>query len=77
MFAKSVFLVVLATSAFVTSFPDGAPADTCVKGNRPKHGQTKPQDMQAIPYQLVASADQFGPGAEIQSEFSGLIGRQS
>lgn len=69
MFAKSVILVVLVMAAsFVTSFPDGAPADTCVKGNRPKHGQTKSQEQQSLPYQVVASSDQFGPGAEVQSK---------
>lgn len=66
MFAKSVIVLILATSAFVTSFPDGAPADTCVKGNRPKHGKTQPKALQSLPYQLVASSDQFGPGAEVQ-----------
>lgn len=68
MFAKSVIVLILATFAFVTSFPDGAPADTCVKGNRPNHGKTQPKALQTLPYQLVASADQFGPGSEIQSE---------
>lgn len=66
MFAKSVIVLILAMSALVTSFPDGAPADTCVKGNRPKHGKTQPKALQSLPYQLVASSDQFGPGAEVQ-----------
>lgn len=68
MFAKIVIMLILATSPFVTSFPDGAPADTCVNNNRPKHQKTQPQPMQSLPYQLVADSDQFGPGAEIQSE---------
>lgn len=70
MFSQSALLLIVATSvAFVTAFPDGAPADTCVKNNRPKHGQTQPKGLQSIPYQLVASTDQFGPGAEVQSNF--------
>lgn len=73
MFAKSVLVVILATSAFVTSFPDGAPADTCVKNNRPKHGKTQPKGLQSIPYQLVASSDQFGPGAEVQGTSNLLL----
>lgn len=73
MFAKSALLVVLATAALVTCFPDGAPADTCVREppnstNTPKHGKTLPMALNSIPYRLVASGDQFGPGAEIQSE---------
>lgn len=66
MFAKSVLLVLLATSALVNSFPDGAPADACTRNNRPKHGKTQPKALQTSPYQLVASADEFGPGAEVQ-----------
>lgn len=68
MFSKSVVLVVLvlATSAIVSAFPDGAPADTCVNANSPKHGKTLPRANHTLPYQLVASSDQFGPGAEVQ-----------
>lgn len=71
MFSKSVVLVVLvlATSAIVSAFPDGAPADTCVNANSPKHGKTLPRANHTLPYQLVASSDQFGPGAEVQGEF--------
>lgn len=64
-----VFLTVVAALAVVSqvrAFPDGAPADTCVKGNKPKHGQTVSKDLQSSPYQVVASADQFGPGSQIQ-----------
>lgn len=67
MFAKSVLVVVIATSAFVVSFPNGAPADTCVRNNLPKHFKTQSLPLESIPYQFVASADQYGPGSEIQS----------
>lgn len=68
MFIKTVIVFIVASLVAVSAFPDGAPADTCVKGNKPKHGQTVSQALNTLPYQVVASSDQFAPGAQIQGE---------
>lgn len=61
LFACGLFLVAKA-------FPDGAPADTCVKqkANQPNHGASKPQSLHTLPYEVVASTDTYHPGQQIE-----------
>lgn len=64
-------LVMLSTVLILADgFPDGAPADTCVKArfNQPNHGQARSQPLNTLPYQVVASSDQYAPGQQIQGE---------
>lgn len=51
----------------VTGFPDGAPADTCVKkrANQPNHGQARSQKLETLPFQVVATSDSYQPGQQI------------
>uniref|UniRef100_A0AAG5CQI0 Reelin domain-containing protein n=2 Tax=Anopheles atroparvus TaxID=41427 RepID=A0AAG5CQI0_ANOAO len=55
------------------SFPDGAPADTCVKSrtNQPNHGAARSQSLDTLPYQLTASGNLYGPGTQIQVTIDG------
>lgn len=58
---------IVASLTFAEGFPDGAPVDACVKPrpNQPYHGQAKPQPLATNPYAVIASAEQFQPGAQI------------
>lgn len=49
------------------AFPDGAPADTCVKqrANQPNHGKARPQPAHTNPFEVVASAQSYHPGQQI------------
>uniref|UniRef100_A0A182NN18 Reelin domain-containing protein n=1 Tax=Anopheles dirus TaxID=7168 RepID=A0A182NN18_9DIPT len=55
------------------AFPDGAPADTCVKSrtNEPNHGAARSQSLAALPYQVTASGSAYGPGSQIQVTIHG------
>ncbi|XP_058055816.1 putative defense protein 3 [Anopheles bellator] len=55
------------------AFPDGAPADTCVKSrtNQPNHGAARSQSLAALPYQVTASGNLYGPGTQIQVTLHG------
>lgn len=50
------------------AFPDGAPADTCVKqrANQPNHGASRTQSLHSLPYEMRATSDRYNPGQEIQ-----------
>lgn len=62
----SVFVV------YVECFPDGGPADTCVKDrfNQPHHGQARTQPANTLPYEVIATSDTYQPGQQIQGFFS-------
>ncbi|XP_055852705.1 putative defense protein 3 [Episyrphus balteatus] len=65
--AIGLLLVGLALIQRSGGFPDGAPADTCVKkrANQPNHGQARPQPLNTNPFEVVASAESFHPGQQI------------
>lgn len=58
---------ILSLIVAIKSFPDGAPADTCVKKrpNQPNHGQARSQPPEKNPYEVVASSETFHPGQEV------------
>lgn len=66
-------LVLILCAMAVYSFPDGAPADTCVKKrpNQPNHGQARPQTGESNPFEVVASEQVYHPGQQISGEFDG------
>lgn len=69
----SVFvLFVIGAIVVVDCFPDGGPADTCVKErfNQPNHGQARTQPQTTLPYEVVASTDSYQPGQQIQGTVS-------
>ncbi|EDW39057.1 GL13879 [Drosophila persimilis] len=49
------------------AFPDGAPADTCVKqrANQPNHGKARTQPAHTNPFEVVADAQSYHPGQQI------------
>lgn len=51
----------------VSGFPDGAPADTCVKqrANQPNHGKARTQPAHTNPFEVVASSQTYHPGQQI------------
>lgn len=69
---RSIILIAFVLFIFVDGFPDGAPADTCVKvrANQPNHGAARSQLLQSLPFELRASDDEYYPGQEIQGFFS-------
>lgn len=54
-------------AVLVSSFPDGAPPDTCVKErfNQPNHGQYRAQPLETLPYSVFASSAFYQPGDSI------------
>ncbi|CAG9858437.1 unnamed protein product [Phyllotreta striolata] len=67
MFLSGGIIFVLALAIEVSSFPDGAPIDACVKPrvNQPYHGQARPQPANTSPFQILQSAAEYGPGTQI------------
>lgn len=67
------FIIAAVLVNLVENFPDGAPADSCVKArfNQPNHGQTRTQPLETSPYQVVASTDQYQGGDRIQVSIAG------
>ncbi|XP_050071311.1 putative defense protein 3 [Anopheles maculipalpis] len=63
----------LAFLSTTQGFPDGAPADTCVKSrtNEPNHGAARSQSQASLPYQVTASGNAYGPGTQIQVTIHG------
>ncbi|XP_039492770.1 putative defense protein 3 [Drosophila santomea] len=61
----SLELILLIGAA--VAFPDGAPADTCVKqrANQPNHGKARSQPAHSNPYEVVADAQTYHPGQQI------------
>ncbi|XP_058811356.1 putative defense protein 3 [Topomyia yanbarensis] len=59
--------------AVVSGFPDGAPADTCVKSrfNQPNHGAARTQDASTSPFRITATGSSYGPGSQIQVDVNG------
>lgn len=68
----TVFLIIGLVSV-VIGFPDGAPADTCVRKrpNEPNHGKSRSQTLESLPYQLVAKSQVYHPGSSIEVSISG------
>lgn len=68
MFGKIIILCIF--FVIVQTFPDGAPADTCVKKrvNQPHHGAARSQPSSSLPYRIVASSDTYHPGQQIQGK---------
>lgn len=66
MFSKIILLI--GFIAIASGFPNGAPADTCVRerANEPNHGAARSQTLESIPYQVIATTDSFQPGSQIQ-----------
>ncbi|XP_034487766.1 putative defense protein 3 [Drosophila innubila] len=60
-------LLLLQLLVGVTGFPDGAPADTCVKqrANQPNHGKARSQPAHTNPFEVVASTQTYHPGQEV------------
>lgn len=54
--------------ALANGFPDGAPADTCVKqrANEPNHGASRTQTLETLPYEVRADSDSYQPGQQIK-----------
>jgi hypothetical protein len=54
--------------SIVFAFPDGAPADVCVKAraNEPNHGKARSQAIESLPFQVVASSEHYQGGSQIQ-----------
>ncbi|XP_055381376.1 putative defense protein 3 [Condylostylus longicornis] len=49
-------------------FPDGAPADACVRRervNQPNHGAARSQKLETLPYIVVASQSHYNPGQKV------------
>lgn len=67
-------VLLLLCSMVVYGFPDGAPADTCVKKrpNQPNHGQARSQTAESNPFEVVASDQVYHPGQQISGEFCSL-----
>lgn len=70
MIRESLFLVVCGVLAIANAFPDGGPADTCVRErfNQPNHGAARSQPLGSLPYQVIATTDSYQPGQQIQGK---------
>ncbi|XP_017772082.1 PREDICTED: putative defense protein 3 [Nicrophorus vespilloides] len=65
---RALVFVILGVVGLIEAFPDGAPVDACVRpnhANEPNHGRFSPQSAGTNPYQVIASSDTYGPGAQI------------
>ncbi|EDX14820.1 GD21425 [Drosophila simulans] len=64
---KWLSLELLLLIGAAVAFPDGAPADTCVKqrANQPNHGKARSQPAHSNPYEVVADAQSYHPGQQI------------
>lgn len=62
-----VLMLLVVVPFLVEGLPDGAPVDACVKPrpNQPYHGQFKPQSPETLPYSIIASNNEYGPGSKI------------
>lgn len=64
-----IFMVFTLIVSSIDCFPDGGPADTCVKPerfNQPNHGAARTQPIDTLPYEVIATTDQYQPGQQIQ-----------
>ncbi|XP_037944104.1 putative defense protein 3 [Teleopsis dalmanni] len=61
------FCVLTFSVTVLNGFPNGAPADACVKKrvNQPHHGEARSQPLHTNPFEVVASAQYYHPGQEI------------
>lgn len=66
----SVVFFSMAFLCLTNAFPDGAPADTCVKqrANQPNHGKARTQLGHTNPYEVVADSETFHPGQPISGD---------
>lgn len=62
------YVIVLTAVVCSNGFPDGAPADTCVKdrANEPHHGAARSQNVNSLPYEIRATSDNFHAGQNIK-----------
>lgn len=67
MISLSIFTI-YGLIALANAFPDGAPADTCVKqrANEPNHGASRTQAIHTLPYEVRAESDTYHPGQQIK-----------
>ena len=64
----SIGLTFLVGSIFltpVTSFPNGAPIEACIRGNTPNHPSTHPLSISTSPYVFTASDNTYSLGSTI------------
>lgn len=64
-------LFICAFIVIIDCFPDGGPADTCVKPerfNQPNHGAARTQSLGTLPYEVIATTDTYQPGQQIQGK---------
>ncbi|KAH8355930.1 hypothetical protein KR200_002351 [Drosophila serrata] len=63
----SLLLVIVLMVSAALAFPDGAPADTCVKkrANQPNHGTARSQPAETNPFEVVADSQTYHPGQQI------------
>lgn len=66
----NIILIIFAVIAIIDGFPDGGPADTCVKErfNQPNHGAARTQALNTLPYEVIATTDSYQPGQQIQGK---------
>lgn len=64
-------VVILHIVTLSVGFPDGAPADVCVKerANEPHHGAARSQNINSLPYEIRATSDNFHAGQSIKGAF--------
>lgn len=67
MISLSIFTI-YGLITLANAFPDGAPADTCVKqrANEPNHGASRTQALHTLPYEVRAESDSYHPGQQIK-----------
>lgn len=53
----------LISVVMVNGFPNGAKG---AAENGPKHGKNKPQAAENLPYELIASQEEYHPGQTVQ-----------
>lgn len=65
--AVALFLavVVAVVCGPCAAFPDGAPIEACIYGNKPNHYGTKPQPRQSMKLNFLASDSYYEPGSVI------------
>lgn len=64
---RSILALVILLGSAAEAFPDGAPADTCVKqrANQPNHGKARSQPAETNPFEVVADSQTYHPGQQI------------
>ncbi|XP_050703193.1 reelin domain-containing protein 1-like [Eriocheir sinensis] len=75
MYASGALAVFLAVVVVVwgpcSAFPDGAPIEACIYGNKPNHYGTKPQPRHTMKLNFLASDSYYEPGSVIYVHITG------